>query len=92
MVDASVTTLWRERAAQTPYLADRLGAFADAVPGNCLALFPSFQFLADVVDPRIAGGGYDDCAAPDRIVDRRLHRSGTGLEQADRQVDDVGRV
>ncbi len=48
VVDASVTTLWRERAAQTPYLADRLGAFADAVPGNCLALFPSFQFLADV--------------------------------------------
>lgn len=48
VVDTSVATTFRERAAQTPRLAERLAAFADAVPGNCLVLFPSFQFLADV--------------------------------------------
>jgi DNA excision repair protein ERCC-2 len=48
VVDASVATVWRERAAQTPRLAERLSEFADAVPGNLLVLFPSFQFLADV--------------------------------------------
>lgn len=48
VVDTSVATVFRERAAQAPRLAERLAAFADAVPGNCLVLFPSFQFLADV--------------------------------------------
>lgn len=48
VVDTSVSTAWRDRAAHAPRLADRLAAFADAVPGNCLALFPSYQFLADV--------------------------------------------
>ncbi|MEO8275079.1 MAG: helicase C-terminal domain-containing protein [Thermoanaerobaculia bacterium] len=48
VVDRSVTTLWKERAANCQPIADRLSAFGDAVPGNCLALFPSFQFLSDV--------------------------------------------
>jgi DNA excision repair protein ERCC-2 len=48
VVDRTVTTLWRERAANRQAIADRLSALADAVPGNCLALFPSFAFLADV--------------------------------------------
>jgi DNA excision repair protein ERCC-2 len=48
VVDASVATVFRERSAQAPRLAARLAAFAEAVPGNCLALFPSFQFLAEV--------------------------------------------
>jgi DNA excision repair protein ERCC-2 len=48
VVDTSVATVFRERSAQAPRLAARLGAFAEAVPGNCLALFPSFQFLAEV--------------------------------------------
>lgn len=48
VVDTSVSTTWRERTANAPRLAERLAAFADAVPGNCLALFPSYQFLADV--------------------------------------------
>lgn len=48
VIDASVATAWRERAAQTPRLAERIADFADAVPGNLLVLFPSFQFLADV--------------------------------------------
>jgi DNA excision repair protein ERCC-2 len=48
VVDATVATAWKERAAQTPRLAARLSAFADAVPGNVLVLFPSFRFLTDV--------------------------------------------
>ena len=55
VVDATVATAWKERAAQTPRLAERLTAFADAVPGNVLVLFPSFQFLTDVaakLEPR----------------------------------------
>jgi Rad3-related DNA helicase len=43
-----VTTLWKERAANCQPIADRLSAFGDIVPGNCLVLFPSFQFLSDV--------------------------------------------
>jgi DNA excision repair protein ERCC-2 len=49
VVDSSVATVFRERSAQAPRLGARLTSFADAVPGNCLALFPSFQFLAEVV-------------------------------------------
>jgi hypothetical protein len=48
VVDRSVTTLWRERAENCQPIADRLSAFGDTVPGNCLVLFPSFQFLSDV--------------------------------------------
>ena len=48
VVDTSVATTWRERPANYPLIADRLAAFADAVPGNCLALFPSYAFLAEV--------------------------------------------
>jgi len=48
VVDASVATTWRQRAAYVPRLAERLSEFADAVPGNLLVLFPSFQFLTDV--------------------------------------------
>lgn len=48
VLDTSVSTLYRDRAAQARPLAERLAAFADAVDGNCLALFPSFQFLQEV--------------------------------------------
>jgi DNA excision repair protein ERCC-2 len=48
VIDRSVTTLWRERAENCQPIADRLSTFGDAVPGNCLVLFPSFQFLSDV--------------------------------------------
>jgi DNA excision repair protein ERCC-2 len=55
VVDATVATAWKERAAGVPRLAARLSDFADAVPGNVLVLFPSFQYLADVsarLEPR----------------------------------------
>ncbi len=48
VIDSTVATAWRERPANYERLADRLAAFADAVPGNCLALFPSYDFLAQV--------------------------------------------
>lgn len=48
VLDASVSTAYRDRAAQARTLAERLAAFADAVDGNCLALFPSFQYLQDI--------------------------------------------
>lgn len=48
VIDAQVATTFRERPAYYPVIAERLARFADAVPGNCLALFPSYQFLAEI--------------------------------------------
>ena len=48
VIDSTVETTWRERPANIPRIAERLATFADAVPGNCLALFPSYRFLSDV--------------------------------------------
>ncbi len=48
VIDASVGTALRERAANYGPIAARLAAFADAVPGNCMALFPSYAFLTEV--------------------------------------------
>ena len=48
VVDASVTTTYKDRPQNYPRIAERLAGFADAVPGNCLALFPSYAFLSEV--------------------------------------------
>ncbi len=48
VIDASVTTAERTRARELPRIARRLAALCDAVPGNCLALFPSHAFLEAV--------------------------------------------
>jgi DNA excision repair protein ERCC-2 len=48
VIDPSVATTYRERPANYGRIAERLAGFADAVPGNCLALFPSYDFLAEV--------------------------------------------
>lgn len=48
VIDAEVSTLWRDRPDNYGLIAERLGDFASAVPGNVLALFPSYQFLAEV--------------------------------------------
>jgi DNA excision repair protein ERCC-2 len=48
VIDPSVATTFRERPANYQRIADRLAGFADAVPGNCLALFPSYAFLSEV--------------------------------------------
>jgi len=48
VIDASVATTYRVRPANYDRIAERLATFADSVPGNCLALFPSYAFLAEV--------------------------------------------
>lgn len=48
VIDATVATSWRERPSYARRIGERLAAFADAIPGNCLALFPSYGFLAQV--------------------------------------------
>ena len=50
VIDTTVATAFRERARNYERIAERLAAFADAVPGNCLALFPSYDFLAAVAE------------------------------------------
>jgi DNA excision repair protein ERCC-2 len=41
VIDDTVATVWRQRPDNYAPIARRLGEFADAVPGNCLALFPT---------------------------------------------------
>lgn len=48
VIDSSVATRYKERPQNYPLIAERLGEFADAVPGNTLALFPSYRFLGEV--------------------------------------------
>jgi DNA excision repair protein ERCC-2 len=48
VIDPTVATVYRRRPANYDRIAERLTAFAEAVPGNCLALFPSYAFLAEV--------------------------------------------
>jgi DNA excision repair protein ERCC-2 len=48
VIDATVATAFRHRPANYDRISERLTAFAEAVPGNCLALFPSYAFLAEV--------------------------------------------
>ncbi|MEM7480854.1 MAG: helicase C-terminal domain-containing protein [Acidobacteriota bacterium] len=48
VIDSTVATTYRERPSNYQPIAERLSAFAAAVPGNCLALFPSYSFLAEV--------------------------------------------
>jgi DNA excision repair protein ERCC-2 len=50
VVDATVETTFKQRPFHYQRIAQRLGAFAAAVPGNCLALFPSYVFLREVAD------------------------------------------
>lgn len=48
VIDPSVATTYKQRPANWDRIAHRLGRFADAVPGNCLALFPSYAFLGEI--------------------------------------------
>src|SRR6185436_16060722 len=48
VIDPTIETTWKQRPANYERIAERLAEFADAVPGNCLALFPSYQFLSEV--------------------------------------------
>ncbi|MDX1385042.1 MAG: DEAD/DEAH box helicase, partial [Thermoanaerobaculia bacterium] len=48
VVDTTVSTLWKQREKNYPRIAARLADFLAEVPGNCLALFPSYAFLEAV--------------------------------------------
>jgi DNA excision repair protein ERCC-2 len=48
VIDSTVATAFRLRPANYDRIAERLATFADSVPGNCLALFPSYAFLAEI--------------------------------------------
>ncbi len=48
VIDSTVRTTYRLRDRYYLPIAERLGEFAAAVPGNCLALFPSYQFLTEI--------------------------------------------
>ncbi len=48
VIDDSVATTWRQREENYQPIADRLAALVEGVPGNCLALFPSYRFLDEV--------------------------------------------
>ncbi len=50
VVDATVETTWKQRPFHYPRIAERLAAFAAAVPGNCLVLFPSYEFLRAIAE------------------------------------------
>jgi len=48
VIDATVETAYHRRQLNYDRIAERLAGFAEAVPGNCLALFPSYAFLSEV--------------------------------------------
>jgi len=48
VIDDTVATTWRQRPDNYEPIARRLGGLAANVPGNCLALFPSYDFLDQV--------------------------------------------
>ncbi len=50
VVDTSVTTVYREREQNYGPIAERLAEFVRSVPGNAMAIFPSYRFLAEVRD------------------------------------------
>ena len=48
VIDDAVATTYRERDAYYQPIAQRLAEFAEKVPGNSMALFPSYKFLDEV--------------------------------------------
>jgi DNA excision repair protein ERCC-2 len=77
VVDTSVTTLWRRREENYPAIAARLAAMVREVPGNCLALFPSYAFLEQIASrlPRLehqvlVQRQADDGPAREALLDR----------------------
>ena len=48
VVDTSVATRYRDRERNYGPIAERLAEFARSVPGNSMAIFPSYRFLAEV--------------------------------------------
>jgi Rad3-related DNA helicase len=76
VIDASVTSAEPARVREAPRIARRLAALARAVPGNCLALFPSFAFLE-----RVRG------ALPESDAEIRWQRAGDGEHERSALLD-----
>jgi DNA excision repair protein ERCC-2 len=77
VVDTTVTTLWRRREENYPAIAARLADMVREVPGNCLALFPSYAFLEQIAGrmPRLehqilVQRQADDGEAREALLDR----------------------
>lgn len=56
VIDTRVGTTWKERQDNYGPIALRLAQFARAVDGNCMVLFPSYEFLRQVADRLPATG------------------------------------
>lgn len=50
VIDPTIETVFRKRQGNYPLIAERLSALTVEVPGNCLALFPSYEFLSRVAE------------------------------------------
>lgn len=48
VIEADITTTWKQRQESYPLIAERLAAFVEEIPGNCMALFPSYVFVSEV--------------------------------------------
>ncbi|MGH9381995.1 MAG: ATP-dependent DNA helicase, partial [Thermoanaerobaculia bacterium] len=76
VIDARVGTAWRERERNYGPIALRIAELARAVSGNCMVLFPSYEFLREVSERLPATGRRvlvqtrtDDEEARTRILD-----------------------
>jgi DNA excision repair protein ERCC-2 len=50
VIDPSVATVWRERPRNYARIAERIASYAEATPGNCMVLLPSYQFLREIAE------------------------------------------
>ena len=71
VVDSSVSTLYREREQNYQPIAESISAFSEAVPGNCLALFPSYSFLRRIAEQVRPDGKHVLVQSPDDSDARR---------------------
>jgi len=74
VIDPSIDTRYRARRGAVQRVADRISAFAAAVPGNVLAVFPSHAFLRQVHDPLRACGSQVEAQQPDEDEPTRAAR------------------
>jgi DNA excision repair protein ERCC-2 len=71
VIDAKLDDRFEARAHELPRLAKRLGALADATPGNVLVVGPSFAWLAQLARALEAAGRRVVCEAPGREAHER---------------------
>lgn len=76
-LETAIDTRYRQREASAPALAGRLARFLRESPGNCILYFPSYRYLASVLELMQADTSLWD--------ERRLwqQRPGQSLEERD---------